>query len=308
MSDKIESQKVKKKRNPLGTPLSAILTQKIDSPKMTLKMFKKTDINPIISSEVKKIEMIKQDPESSTYSLNLDKIGQILREKREEKGMSIEFVAEKLCLQKSLIKSIELGNWSNLPHKVYLKGYIRIYAQLLGVYDEILLCLAENQFEKDTEKTKNKSEQSESKKSTFFAIPQKVPKTIFIYAAVILLIAVFFFFDKMQKDNIETSKLEKALQAASSAGGTEDKKNIPNIVIDTKKLMITCSERTWVSVIIDATEKKEFMLNPNEVVMLNAKEKFDLLIGNAGGVKLLFNGKDVDFTGESGEVKRVTLS
>jgi len=32
-----------------------------------------------------------------------------------------------------------------------------------------------------------------------------------------------------------------------------------------------------------------------------------LLVGNAGGVKLFFDGKDTKFEGASGEVKRVTL-
>ena len=72
--------------------------------------------------------------------------------------------------------------------------------------------------------------------------------------------------------------------------------------------MITCQERTWVSVVIDDTEKKEFMLNPEDIIILNAKEKYDMLIGNAAGVKLILNGNDVQFTGISGEVKRIKLS
>ncbi|MCK7480657.1 MAG: DUF4115 domain-containing protein [Candidatus Moduliflexus flocculans] len=44
------------------------------------------------------------------------------------------------------------------------------------------------------------------------------------------------------------------------------------------------------------------------MIILNAKDRFDLLIGNAGGVKLILNGKDTEFTGKSGEVKRIKLS
>jgi cytoskeleton protein RodZ len=91
------------------------------------------------------------------------------------------------------------------------------------------------------------------------------------------------------------------------AEGAYDKKQ-DKLVLAPKKLMIACQERTWVAIVIDGTERKEFTLNPEEVVVLNANEKFDILIGNAGGVKLFYNGKDVGFTGESGEVKRVTLS
>ncbi|HEX2965519.1 MAG TPA: DUF4115 domain-containing protein [Syntrophorhabdaceae bacterium] len=75
-----------------------------------------------------------------------------------------------------------------------------------------------------------------------------------------------------------------------------------------KKLMISCQERTWVSVVIDDNEKKEFMLNPEEIVILNARSNYDLLIGNAAGVKLILDGKDVEVSGMSGEVKRVKLS
>jgi hypothetical protein len=72
--------------------------------------------------------------------------------------------------------------------------------------------------------------------------------------------------------------------------------------------MIACEDRTWVRVVIDGLEKKEFTLNPEEVVVLSAKDKFDLLIGNAGGVRLIYNGKDMGLPGERGEVKRVNLS
>jgi cytoskeleton protein RodZ len=79
------------------------------------------------------------------------------------------------------------------------------------------------------------------------------------------------------------------------------------VVLEGKKLMIACRERTWVRIVIDDTEKKEFMLNPQEMVIFTGKEAFDLLIGNAGGVKLYYNGNDTGFSGESGQVKRVKL-
>jgi cytoskeleton protein RodZ len=63
-----------------------------------------------------------------------------------------------------------------------------------------------------------------------------------------------------------------------------------------------------VRIVVDGSEKKEFMMNPEEVVVLNGKEGFDILIGNAGGVKLFYNGKDTGFSGSEGEVKRFSLS
>jgi hypothetical protein len=78
-------------------------------------------------------------------------------------------------------------------------------------------------------------------------------------------------------------------------------------VFEPKKLTIVCQERTWVRIAIDGLKQKEFMLKPEQVVQLNAKQNFDLLIGNAGGVKLFYNGKDTGFVGKDGEVKRISL-
>lgn len=294
MTEKEDFQKTRK-RSPLGKSLSDILSQTVHTPKTI----------PALYNQTTEAEAIKEDSHNSTYPINLDKIGKILKEKREETGINMRNISDTLCLRYHIIKSIELGDWEDLPHKVYVKGYIKKYATLLGVFDEILPYLIENQPEKDTEKKNN--QEKEMKLNFLPASGSRVPKTVFIYLAVIALILGFFIFDRIQKDSTETAKLENAMQVASSVSDSTDKRGIPNIT-DTKKLMITCNERTWISVIIDGTEKKEFTLKPQEVMMLNAKEKFDLLIGNAAGVKLLLNGKDTGFTGESGQVKRVTLS
>ena len=78
-------------------------------------------------------------------------------------------------------------------------------------------------------------------------------------------------------------------------------------LLEPKKLTITCQETTWVRILVDGKEEKEFMLKPREVVKLGAKDNFDLLIGNAAGVKLFLDGIDTGFSGEEGEVKHIRL-
>lgn len=247
----------------------------------------------------------------------LDKVGQILRQKREDKGLTTIDVSKILCFKKSIIESIESGNWDSLPHKVYVKGYVRKYASLLGAneeiepymtdkYQEAAVDLPQDKKIQNHEQKKEQKQKIHMPREIFSKMP-KIPKTAFIYTAIMIVIIGFFVFDTMHKDQAATSKLENAVHVSNNVNSGDEKTNIPQIT-DTKKLMITCHERTWISVIIDDTEKKELMLKPEEVVMLNAKEKFDLLVGNAGGVNIFFNGKDTGFTGEKGHVKRITLS
>ena len=246
-------------------------------------------------------------------SVDLGKIGSILRAKREEKGISLDEVSNVLCLRKSLIQAIESGKWDFLPHEVYVRSYVKEYANFLKIYDEILPELTEknNEIEPDT-KTDNQVIEKpirRFRKITFTNLPRKA----LVYPSIVLILAGFYMIEKMKRDHIPVPKIETtagiSVQSPSSTENTVTMESQASPVIsEGKKLMITCKERTWVSVVIDDTEKKEFMLNAQEMIILNAKDMFDLLIGNAGGVKLILNGKDTEFTGKSGEVKRIKLS
>ncbi len=127
---------------------------------------------------------------------------------------------------------------------------------------------------------------------------------------IFVLVIAFFVLNQVYKERSASRRAPQQTTEQASvnvASNSTEKQNLTEFT-DVKKLMITCQERTWVSVVIDETEKKEFMLNPQDMLVLNAKDKYDLLIGNAGGVKLILNGKDVQLTGQSGEVKRIKLS
>lgn len=233
--------------------------------------------------------------------IDLEKIGKFLKEKRELKGLTLVDVSNSLCIRKSLINAIELGNWKLLPHEVYVRGYLKEYAHLLNVYDEI------------TDLFKQKEE---AIAPIEIPIQQKVeskhkqiPKRVFVYPLVFVLVIGFFILSQINKEQKTTAQIQYAERTSKNIiENTDSEMKSAGEASDAKKLMITCQERTWVSVVIDDTEKKEFMLNPQDIIILNAKETYDLLIGNAGGVKLILDGKDVQLTGVSGEVKRIKLS
>lgn len=67
-------------------------------------------------------------------------------------------------------------------------------------------------------------------------------------------------------------------------------------------LYVEAIEPTWVQVEIDEDEIREALLQPNDSIRWKAKEKFLLKVGNAGGVKVLLNGEELDPLGPSGEV------
>lgn len=236
---------------------------------------------------------------------NFAKIGQFLREQREARHITLETVSDALCLRRSVIEAIESGNGNTLPHKVYVKSYIKEYAKFLGVYEEVESDLVEEA--EGAEPAQHV--QIRRKKDPLFKnlIISKVLKKAIAYSFIIALFMGFYFMEKNRRDFTAVPETDHTAQVSRSAEVSGEDKIVPTIT-EGKKLVISCMERTWVSVIIDGSEKKEFMLNANEMIALQGQETFDLLIGNAGGVKLILNGKDIDFTGKSGEVKRIKLS
>jgi cytoskeleton protein RodZ len=64
-------------------------------------------------------------------------LGQMLRDARESKGMSIEDVADQLHIELAKIKMIEMDEYDlEAPDAVFMRGYIRSYARLVGLSED----------------------------------------------------------------------------------------------------------------------------------------------------------------------------
>lgn len=72
-------------------------------------------------------------------------------------------------------------------------------------------------------------------------------------------------------------------------------------------LKATALKRTWLRVVADGGQPMEYMLTTGMEREFYAKEGFELLIGNAGGIVLEFNGEKMQNLGSTGEVLRLRL-
>ena len=66
-------------------------------------------------------------------------LGQALRTGREARGLPIERIAESLMLSVSTVRALEGENWNRMPAPVFVRGYIRNYARLVGLNEDALL-------------------------------------------------------------------------------------------------------------------------------------------------------------------------
>ncbi|MCX7794233.1 MAG: DUF4115 domain-containing protein [Thermodesulfovibrionales bacterium] len=269
-------------------------------------------------------------------------IGGILKEKRLAKGISLEKVASDLKIKVSFLRAIEEEKFDIFPADVYTIGYIRSYAIYLGLEPEALIekfKALRIQSSELSAPSPSENKISESKiVSENLSIGEKTPVIkpnllIVIVIFTILGIVLFSVFKKQKKEilpvpptspsviiapseNRETSMNLPAPHQEEIQG--QAKKEIKNISTSPAKalpslgndegytLRITAQELTWLKV--ESEEGTyDITMKPGDSVKYTSRKGFKLTIGNAGGIKLNLNGKDIDSPGKSGEVKIVSL-
>jgi hypothetical protein len=242
--------------------------------------------------------------EESRMPFDLTRIGKVLKTGREERHLSLQKISDVLFIRKRIIEAIEAGDWNALPHMVYVKGYVGQYASYLGIQHEI-----------DEELNNVELNITEQKLPIIENLDTSGPgwwvtrrKQVGFAAFAIVVLGFIVFQNIPRESNTFAPVYQGTSNPIRAVSGVPYEVQGDIVVTESKKLIIVCQQRTWVRIVIDGSEKKEFMMNPEEVVVLNGKEGFDLLIGNAAGVKLFYNGKDTDFSGEEGEVRRINLS
>jgi cytoskeletal protein RodZ len=74
-----------------------------------------------------------------TGGATMDEIGHILREARENKGLSLEDVQDKTRINSRFLAALENGQYDQLPTPVHVRGFLRNYARELGLDPQPLL-------------------------------------------------------------------------------------------------------------------------------------------------------------------------
>ena len=71
-------------------------------------------------------------------------VGETLRSERELRGISLEEVARSTRIPLRTLKQMESDGWSELPGDVFARGFLRSYAQAIGLDARPLLARYEN--------------------------------------------------------------------------------------------------------------------------------------------------------------------
>ena len=235
--------------------------------------------------------------------------GRYLQDIRLEKKISLEQVSQQTRIGLGNILLIEQEDHERLPAVVYVKGFLRSYAKAVGADgDEVI-----RRYESRLGVVQEISEPESSSKKMAPGIGWKLLASLVLLICIIGLsiFAVFFFRQAPDADKpLEQKTTAEKEQAVDTQAEQQDLETDPKpaqAVPEKLLLHVTAVEDTWLKVIMDEKGSTEYSLNSGDQIELEAATGFNLLIGNAGGIKITLNDKAVSIPGKSGEVVTIEL-
>jgi cytoskeleton protein RodZ len=255
--------------------------------------------------------------------------GRYLKAKREESGLDQEYISKKTRISLEMLEAIERENHQKLPEAVYVKGFIRAYAKVLGIDEDGLIKNYAETCRTYKDITQSNAEFNKKRAGFWhrFMLGAVVMATIIAVAA----LGVSFYQGRFGSDSVElVDPNEKMLSRQDNLSTTlklsesskringevdflsEENADKTELAITEQKsallnLSITATAVTWLKVIMDGEKPLEYSLHPGDNIVLNAHSNYNLLIGNAGGIQMNLNGQPVQIPGRMGQIVNMTL-
>ncbi|GGI68013.1 cytoskeleton protein RodZ [Shewanella gelidii] len=121
-------------------------------------------------------------------------LGPILRAAREQKGMSIDDIAERLHLRPSIVKDIEADCFNDIASSTYARGYVRNFARIVEASEpQVMACLA-----RQVPSVDEHAMQSFSRKTSREARDNRLMLVTYLIVAVLLTLLIVWWVQKSE--------------------------------------------------------------------------------------------------------------
>ncbi len=233
-------------------------------------------------------------------------VGDILRAERERRGLAIRDVEEATSIRALYIQSIEENKYDIIPGEVYLKGFIKTYANFLNLDGNAVV----NQYrqektpqnvilddvESNVVENKGLKPQNNNKIEFGNIIKQK----IVIGGLAFALVCGYWML------NLDSSEapMEQPKQEVKTVVAVPKEVSVPVTAPQSKpiKISLKFEGACWTEVKVDNHNIYEGIPNPGEVLTWDANNDIIIKLGNAGVVDVTHNGNVIGKLGAVGDV------
>lgn len=261
-------------------------------------------------------------------------LGRLLKRSREERQIELDEVFRVTRIRCHTLEALENELWDELPSQVFVKGFLKTYAEFLGLDKERVLELYERI-------SPHEGGRSELLKQVNPRKKWWILKVILLLVVLALIATIIFFrredisvVDKgSQYLEVQEPGEEEEEAAVQEEMGDQAEEDKPEALISQESveerdlaevdeidqqmnekrlppqftLTAIVGSRTWIAIFVDDQPVKEYIFQPGGTFTWNAHKGFDILVGNAGGINFILNGAEIGPLGAEGKVVRLKL-
>ncbi|MCF8038203.1 MAG: DUF4115 domain-containing protein [Desulfohalobiaceae bacterium] len=316
--------------------------------------------------------------------MDYKELGQKLKTERERQGLTVSDIHDQLKIGPSSVEAIEAGDVDSLPHIVYYKGFVKNYANFLGLDPAEYLKPFEQDFSLDEDEHQEEIEKIPEKLSHISKGKKWTIASIILGLCLVVILGWLYtklfmtgpkeqvtqlpttpqnmqeetgksgkeqgemspepLENEMEKNQAEDgpspnsgqsradtpesiaqsesreeTEIAEVEEQESGAGTPEiqdqnpeeqaqiavqEEQTATEAAVERHTLRISASEACWLSAEMD-DRSKDIYLRPGESITLRFTKECTVKLGNAGGVRLVYDGSPYEMEAASGEV--VTL-
>lgn len=234
--------------------------------------------------------------------------GRYLQSMRMEKKISLGKVSAETRIAVTILKLIEKEDLEALPAEVFVRGFLRAFAQAVGADGGEAVRLYDARLNLESKLSGTVRLSGESALGLWRNLVLSV--TALLAVIVLTLYGFSYFQERMrlsERPEMPVLNDKSGDTLTQNAQGSNAPKG--SATNQSEKLILTISavEDLWIKVIIDNKAPSEYNLKSGENLELEASSGYNLLIGNAGGCELKLNGQPVSISGRIGEIVSLQL-
>ncbi|MDH7578444.1 MAG: helix-turn-helix domain-containing protein [Bacillota bacterium] len=230
------------------------------------------------------------------------KIGDILRTNREKRGLSLLDVENETKIRSKYLAALEAENFEEIPGEVYLLGFLRNYARYLDLNPEELISQYKSLTKKNEQEiipTSQSSTTSKFRISEFLKVGSIFKNKAIVAGIVLILVGGSLTFTFL---GLAQNKKDSTPPPSLPSSREQQLPSLYPIQSEGVEVKLVGKELCWFKVKIDGEEEITGFVNPEETKRFQAQEVIWLRLGNAGGVTVFFNGKEIPPLGQRGDV------
>lgn len=243
----------------------------------------------------------------------LEEIATFLQQKRLEKNISLETIAQETRIPLRLLKAMEAGNLADLPEDIYIRAFIKQFADYLGLAGDELA----SQFPIYTNFRQSKH---------YFWIPlpsfQLRPFHLYVFYILLVFVSVRAIANSVQPSNnlqviqIETESKPKIKPtppgksvsptkppASKTVANKPTTEKTPSVTVEIK-----LEDQSWLKVVVDGKTEFEGIVSKGTEKTWVANQQLTIRAGNAGAVLVAYNQQKAKQLGKLGQVQEVTYT